>query len=84
MTGQVHQNEKYVLLVGDGMADYPLSQLEKAVTQGYWEDNDFVRYWTVFRPLLGEPRLDALITRMNDLRNAQRALLDLPPIELDA
>ncbi|MCF8082471.1 MAG: cofactor-independent phosphoglycerate mutase [Deltaproteobacteria bacterium] len=27
MTGQVHQNEKYVLLVGDGMADYPLPQL---------------------------------------------------------
>jgi len=68
----------------EGDPDRALSMLEKAVTQGYWEDNDFIRYWTVFRPLLGEPRLDALITRMNDLRNGQRALLDLPPIELDA
>ena len=68
----------------EGDADTALSHLDRAVTLGYWEDNDFVRYWTVFRPLLGEPRLEALIVRMNELRNAQRALLDLPPVELDA
>ena len=61
-----------------------LAHLDRAVTQGYWEDNDFVRYWTVFRPLLGDPRFDALIVRMNDLRNEQRVLLDLPSMELDA
>jgi tetratricopeptide (TPR) repeat protein len=68
----------------EGDADAALAHLDRAVTQGYWEDNDFVRYWTVFRPLLGDPRFDALIVRMNDLRNEQRVLLDLPSLELDA
>jgi hypothetical protein len=68
----------------EGDTDSALLHLENAVNQGYWEDNEFHRYWSVFRPLLGDPRFDAVMVRMNDLRNEQRALLDLPPLELDA
>ena len=68
----------------EGNPDAALEHLEASIARGYLEDNDFYRRWTVFQPLKGDPRLDALITRMNDRRNEQRALLDLPPLEIDA
>ncbi|MEJ2534889.1 MAG: hypothetical protein P8008_05345, partial [Gammaproteobacteria bacterium] len=69
------------MLEGDSNA--ALGHLEHAVDLGYLEANDFTRYWPVFQPLAGDPSLEALIVRMNERRNEQRALLDLPPIELD-
>ena len=69
------------MLEGDPSA--ALGHLEHAVDLGYLEANDFTRYWPVFQPLAGDPSLEALIVRMNERRNEQRALLDLPPIELD-
>ena len=68
----------------EGDPDAALNHLERAVDLGWLEANDFTRYWTAFRPLAGDPRLDTLVQRMNDRRNEQRALLGLPPIEVDA
>jgi TolB-like protein len=69
------------MLQGDHEA--ALSHMERAVEQGFLETPDFTKYWAAFRPLRGEPRLEALIERMTQRRNMQRALLDLPPFEAD-
>ena len=63
------------LAVLEGDNEAALGHLERAVEQGYLEENNFTEHWVAFRPLLGEPRLDALVTRMNEHRNEQRALL---------
>ena len=58
-----------------------LEYLERAVDQGAIED--FARHSPIFQPLLGEPRYQTLMIRINERRNEQRALLDLPPIEFE-
>ena len=75
---------KAYLAMLENDVDSALAYLERAVEQGYLEENQLTRYWPVFQPLLGEPRLTALIERMNGRRNEQRALLDLPPIEINS
>lgn len=65
----------------EGNPDQALDYLERAVDQGAIDD--FARYSPVFEPLLGEPRYQALMIRVNQHRNEQRALLELPPIEFE-
>ena len=67
----------------DGDHDAALAHMERAVEQGFIEDNDFYNAWVVFQPLRGDARLDTLIERMNTLRNEQRVLLGMAPIELE-
>ena len=72
------------LRVLEGDLNSSLDELDRAISMGYLEESDFPRYWAAFRPLRSEPRFQALITRMNTARNEQRALLDLPPIDIDS
>ncbi len=65
----------------EGDPELALEHLERAVDQGAIDD--FARHSPIFQPLLGEPRYQALMIRVNQHRNEQRALLDLPPIEFE-
>jgi len=65
----------------EGDPEQALDYLERAMDQGGIDD--FARYSAIFQPLLGDPRYESLMIRVNDHRNEQRALLDLPPIEFE-
>ncbi|MEJ2534174.1 MAG: tetratricopeptide repeat protein [Gammaproteobacteria bacterium] len=58
-----------------------LDQLQRAVDQGFMDEMS--RYSRIFGPLRGEPRFEALVERVNERRNEQRALLGMPPAVVD-
>ena len=81
MTTSLYRSRLAALAMLEDNPEQALEYLERAVDQGAIED--FARHSPIFQPLLGEPRYQALMIRINERRNEQRALLDLPPIEFE-
>ena len=71
----------YLALSGD--LEKALDKLEEALSRGWLSTPRIADSLPVFRELEGDPRFEALQQRMIAKLNAERAKLDLAPVELD-
>jgi uncharacterized protein YkwD len=69
------------MLAGD--EDMALAKLGETIDSGMTASPRLANSWPVFRPLEGDPRFEAIQQRMIEHLNAERAKVDLKPIELD-
>jgi len=70
---------RYFALAGE--ADNAVAELERSIDSGYRGWTPIAGFDPVFRDLAGDPRFDELEARLLELTNAERAALDMPPID---
>ena len=76
------ESEAYFhMLAGD--EDTALAKLGETIDRGFNTNPRLADAWPIFRPLEGDPRYEAIQHRMIEHLNAERAKVDLAPIELD-
>ena len=68
----------YAVLAGDH--ETALSKLEKALEGGFTVNPKLSRTWPMFAPLDGEPRFEAIMNRMVEHLNSERAKMGLAPL----
>jgi hypothetical protein len=68
----------YAVLAGDHEA--ALNRLTKALEGGVTVPRQLSRFWPMFEPLDGNPRYEAILNRMAEHLNSERAVLGLEPI----
>jgi TolB-like protein/tetratricopeptide (TPR) repeat protein len=68
----------HAVLAGDN--ETALSKLEKSLEGGFTVDPQLSKTWPMFEPLDGDPRLQAILDRMVEHLNAERAKMGLEPI----
>ncbi len=69
----------YAVLAGDH--ETALSRLARAFEGGFTVDPQLSKTWPMFEPLDGNPRYEAIMSRMVEHVNSERAKLGLEPIE---
>jgi TolB-like protein/Tfp pilus assembly protein PilF len=68
----------YAVLVGD--YETALSKLARAFEGGFSVDPQLSKTWPMFEPLEGDPRYEAIVNRMVEHVNSERAKLGLEPV----
>ena len=71
----------YAVLAGDHKT--ALSRLTRAFEGGFTVDGRLSKFWPMFAPLDGDPRYEAIVTRMIQHLNSERAKLSLAPIRFN-
>ncbi len=71
----------YAVLAGDH--ETALSRLTRAFEGGFTVDGRLSKFWPMFAPLDGDPRYEAIVTRMIQHLNSERAKLGLAPIRFN-
>jgi TolB-like protein len=64
-----------------GNLDASLEWLDRAISGGYISTTRMVQEWPYLEPLVGDPRYEAMQSRMLEHLNAERAELGLEPVE---
>ena len=64
-----------------GNLDASLEWLDRAISDGYISTMRIVQEWPYLEPLEGDPRYEAIQSRMLEHLNAERAELGLDPVE---
>lgn len=68
----------HAVLAGDH--ESALSKLEASLEGGFTVDPQLSKSWPMFEPLDGDPRLEAILDRMVERLNSERAKMGLAPI----
>jgi hypothetical protein len=68
----------YAVLAGDH--ETALNRLARAFEGGFSVDPQLSKIWPMFEPLDGDPRFEAIINRMVEHLNSERAKLGLEPV----